>query len=70
MRCLITGISGFAGRHLAALLLARGERIKEIAQEIGLNAKTVTTYRTRILAKMNMRNNADLTTYAHKHNLI
>lgn len=52
------------------VMLARGERIKEIAEEIGLSAKTVTTYRTRILAKMNLRNNADLTTYAHKHNLI
>jgi two-component system, NarL family, invasion response regulator UvrY len=52
------------------LMLARGERIKEIAQEMGLSAKTVTTYRTRILAKMNFRTNADLTTYAHKHQLI
>lgn len=52
------------------VMLARGERIKEIAEEIELSAKTVTTYRTRILAKMNLRTNADLTTYAHKHNLI
>jgi two-component system, NarL family, invasion response regulator UvrY len=52
------------------LMLARGARIKEIAQEMGLSAKTVTTYRTRILAKMNFRTNADLTTYAHKHGLI
>lgn len=52
------------------VMLARGERIKEIAQELGLSAKTVTTYRTRILAKMNLRTNADLTTYAHKHRLI
>jgi two-component system, NarL family, invasion response regulator UvrY len=52
------------------LMLARGARIKEIAQEMGLSAKTVTTYRTRILGKMNFRTNADLTTYAHKHGLI
>jgi two-component system invasion response regulator UvrY len=52
------------------MMLARGSRVKEIAQEMGLSAKTVTTYRTRILGKMNLRTNADLTTYAHKHKLI
>lgn len=51
------------------LLLARGKTVSEIAAEIALSVKTVSTYRARILEKMNLRNNAELMLYAIEHNL-
>ena len=44
--------------------------LKEIAGELSLSEKTVSTYRTRILAKMGLKTNADLTYYAIKNQLI
>lgn len=52
------------------LLLAKGKSVTEIANEIFISDKTVSTYRTRIMEKMNMRKNADLTLYAIKNHLI
>lgn len=52
------------------ILLAKGKQVKEIAKELYLSDKTVSTYRVRIMEKMNMANNADLTLYAIKNNLI
>ncbi|MDD4031694.1 MAG: response regulator transcription factor [Bacteroidales bacterium] len=52
------------------LLLARGRSVMEIAGEISISDKTVSTYRTRIMEKMDMKKNADLTMYAIKNNLI
>ena len=52
------------------LLLATGKSVTEIANEIFISDKTVSTYRTRIMEKMNMRKNADLTLYAIKNHLI
>ncbi|MCX8010818.1 MAG: response regulator transcription factor [Ignavibacteria bacterium] len=49
--------------------LAVGKRIKEIAEELSLSAKTVSTYRERILQKMNLSSNAEITKYYLKHNL-
>lgn len=51
-------------------LIASGKTVKEISEEIFLSIKTVSTYRTRILEKMNMRTNAELTHYAIKNTLI
>lgn len=51
-------------------LIASGKTIKEIAEEFYLSAKTISTYRSRILEKMKMRNNAELTHYAIKYNLV
>jgi two-component system, NarL family, invasion response regulator UvrY len=51
-------------------LLAAGKPVKEISQELSLSIKTVSTYRTRILEKMCMKNNAELTHYAIKHGLV
>ncbi|MBS1605023.1 MAG: response regulator transcription factor, partial [Bacteroidetes bacterium] len=42
-------------------LLASGSPVSEIAEKLSLSVTTVSTYRARILAKMNLRNNADLT---------
>jgi DNA-binding NarL/FixJ family response regulator len=50
-------------------LLASGKRLKEIAEDLSLSIKTISTYRTRILDKMKLRNNAELMRYALQHNL-
>ncbi|MFN3269349.1 MAG: response regulator transcription factor, partial [Candidatus Kapaibacteriota bacterium] len=44
--------------------------IKEIADELQLSSNTVSTYRIRILEKMKMKNNAELTHYAIKNGLV
>ena len=51
-------------------LLASGRQIKEIARELFLSPSTVSTYRTRILKKMRLRDNAALVRYAVEHQLI
>lgn len=51
-------------------LLASGKPIGEIAEILALSVKTVSTYRTRVLVKMGMDNNAQLTHYAFKHQLV
>lgn len=50
--------------------LARGTSIKDIAAAMFLSPKTITTYRTRVLAKLEVRSNAEITAYALRHNLI
>lgn len=50
-------------------MIASGKTTKEIAGELGLSAKTVNTYRSRILEKMNLKSNAALTAYAVRHHL-
>lgn len=52
------------------LMLAKGKSVSEIAEEIFISDKTVSTYRTRILEKMGLNKNAELTIYAIKNNLI
>ncbi len=49
--------------------IAAGKSVSEIADEMALSVKTVSTYRSRILDKMNMRHNAELTHYAVTHGL-
>lgn len=51
------------------LLLAKGKTVSEIAAEISISVKTVSTYRARILEKMNLKNNAELMLYAVRNNL-
>jgi DNA-binding NarL/FixJ family response regulator len=51
-------------------MMASGKRIKEISHELCLSVKTISTYRARILEKMRMKNNAELTHYAIKHGLV
>lgn len=50
--------------------LSSGRLPTEIAEELHLSVKTVSTYRARVLEKMGMSNNADLTYYAIKNRLI
>jgi len=51
-------------------LIASGKTVSEIADTLALSVKTVSTYRTRLLDKMQLKNNAELTHYAIKNNLI
>jgi DNA-binding NarL/FixJ family response regulator len=50
--------------------LAAGQGVSEIGRELCLSVKTVSTYRTRILEKMRMKSNADLTGYALRNEII
>jgi DNA-binding NarL/FixJ family response regulator len=50
--------------------LAAGQGVSEIGRELCLSVKTVSTYRTRILEKMRMKSNADLTSYALRNEII
>lgn len=51
-------------------LIASGKEVKEIATELTLSPKTISTYRTRLLVKMNMKTNAELTHYAIQNRLV
>ena len=51
-------------------LIASGKSVSEIAQELSLSVKTVSTYRARILKKLRMTNNAELIRYATKNELV
>jgi two-component system invasion response regulator UvrY len=51
-------------------LIAGGKSLKGIADELCISEKTVSTYRARILEKMKMSTNADLTRYALDHHLV
>ena len=50
--------------------IASGKTVKEIAEELYLSVKTISTYRSRILEKMKMRSSAELTHYAIKLGLV
>ncbi|MFN7926607.1 MAG: response regulator transcription factor [Blastocatellia bacterium] len=50
--------------------LASGQMVSAIAEEMSLSVKTVSTYRTRVLEKMQLQNNAELTLYAIQHGLL
>ncbi len=51
-------------------LIASGKPVSQIALDLKLSVKTVSTYRTRLLEKMSMKNNAELTHYAIKNALV
>jgi two-component system invasion response regulator UvrY len=51
-------------------LIASGKTISQIAGQLCLSGKTISTYRTRILDKMEMKTSAELTHYALRHNLV
>jgi two-component system, NarL family, invasion response regulator UvrY len=50
-------------------MIASGKSLKEIAGEMGLSPKTISTFRTRILHKMHLKSNAELIQYALKNSL-
>ncbi len=52
------------------LMIASAKSVMEIAQELSLSEKTIGTYRSRILEKMDMKNSSEITYYAMKNSLI
>ena len=50
--------------------LGSGMAVKDVAEQLRLSAKTVSTYRTRLLEKMNLRSTADLVRYVVDHDLL
>lgn len=52
------------------LRLAKGESSSDISAALSLSGKTISTYRSRLMDKMNMRSNSELTYYALKNNLM
>jgi DNA-binding NarL/FixJ family response regulator len=51
-------------------LIASGKTLTAVGEELKISVKTVSVYRARLLEKMHMKNNAEITYYAIKHNLI
>lgn len=62
---------GLSDREYDVMLrIASGKTVGEIAEEIHLSVKTISTYRARTLEKMGMKNNADLTQYGMREKLV
>ena len=55
----------FLGRFVPS-----GRTLTQIGEELNLSVKTVSVYRARLLEKMRMKNNAELTHYGLKHGLV
>jgi len=63
--------SSLSNREMQVLLrLARGSSTREVSEALSLSLSTVETYRSRILEKLNLRNNSDLTRFAIRRGLI
>jgi len=52
------------------LMIARGRTLREISKDLSISIKTVSTYRARILEKLELQNNAEIINYAITHGLI
>lgn len=52
------------------IMIALGKKLTEIAQELSLSTSTISTFRARIMDKMNMKNNAELINYVRRNRLI
>jgi len=62
---------GLSDREYEVMLgIARGKRIRELADELMLSEKTISTYRTRVLRKLDCESNAEIVQYALNHNLL
>lgn len=55
---------------LVLRMIASGKAVGQIARELSLSVKTISTYRARLLEKMDMKNNAELTHYAVQNELV
>ena len=51
------------------IMIGDGKSVGQIADELSLSVKTISTYRSRLLEKMNLRSNADLIRYTIDHDL-
>jgi two-component system, NarL family, invasion response regulator UvrY len=62
---------GLSDREFQVLrMIASGKTPRAMAREMSLSVKTINTYRTRLLHKMGMKSNAELTHYAIRHDLV
>jgi DNA-binding NarL/FixJ family response regulator len=52
------------------IMIGAGQTVTEIAEHLSLSVKTISMYRSRLLLKMSLRNNAELTHYALRHQLV
>lgn len=59
-----------AREHQIMLMMIKGTSLTEIGEKIFISVKTVSTYRSRILAKLAISNNAELILYAVRHGII
>ncbi|MGH7992100.1 MAG: response regulator [Limisphaerales bacterium] len=55
---------------LVLRMIASGKAVSQIARELCLSVKTISTYRARVLEKMDMKNNSELTHYAMQKGLV
>lgn len=63
--------SALSERELQTLVkIASGKRLSDIAEELMLSPKTVSVYRSRVLEKLKLTNNAELTVYAIRNQLV
>jgi len=53
-----------------ASMIASGKQASQIAEELSLSVQTISTYRARLLTKMNLKTNAELTAYFIRHELV
>ena len=68
---LETPHSALSERELQTLVkIASGRRLSDIAEELMLSPKTVSVYRARVLEKLQLTNNAELTVYAIRNQLV
>jgi DNA-binding NarL/FixJ family response regulator len=51
-------------------MIGSGKAVSQIARELCLSVKTISTYRARLLEKMDLKNNAELTHYAMQNSLV
>jgi two-component system invasion response regulator UvrY len=51
-------------------LIAAGNTITDISNQLSLSVKTISTYRSRILVKLDLKTNADLARYAVQHRIV
>jgi DNA-binding NarL/FixJ family response regulator len=51
-------------------MIARGASVSEIARELSLSVKTISTHKTRIMEKMGLANQSELIRYALEHRLL
>ncbi|GAB6142366.1 response regulator transcription factor [Methylosoma difficile] len=56
--------------YMVLVALAKGKRLTDIANEMSLSVKTISTFRTRLMAKMEMHSTAEIVYYALKNDLL
>ena len=64
-------LSRLSEREFAVLTaLSRGKSLKEVADELGISDKTVSTYRARLMKKLDLKSGSDLVRFALEHGLL